>query len=82
MAGERTKLIVTKREQLGSRETRRLRKQGIVPGVLYGRSEPVAMPIPANAKSSKKIRDLAISLERFVRVSIAIDVMRLRTISI
>jgi large subunit ribosomal protein L25 len=47
MAGERTKLTVTKREQLGSRETRRLRKQGIVPGVLYGRSEPIAIAIEA-----------------------------------
>jgi len=45
MAGERTKLTVTKREQLGSRETRRLRKQVIVPGVLYGRSEPIAIAV-------------------------------------
>ena len=45
MAGERTKLTVTKREQLGSRETRRLRKQGIVPGVLYGRAEPIAIAV-------------------------------------
>jgi large subunit ribosomal protein L25 len=45
MAGERTKLTVTKREHLGSRETRRLRKQGIVPGVLYGRSEPIAIAV-------------------------------------
>jgi len=45
MAGERTKLAVTKREQLGSRETRRLRKQGIVPGVLYGRAEPIAIAV-------------------------------------
>jgi large subunit ribosomal protein L25 len=47
MAGERTKLAVTKREHLGSRETRRLRKQGIVPGVLYGRSEPIAIAVEA-----------------------------------
>jgi large subunit ribosomal protein L25 len=47
MAGERTKLTVTKREQLGSRETRRLRKQGIVPGVLYGRTEPIAIAVEA-----------------------------------
>jgi large subunit ribosomal protein L25 len=43
MAGERTKLTVAKRERLGSRETRRLRKQGFVPGVLYGRGEPVSI---------------------------------------
>jgi len=43
MAGERTKLNVAARESLGSRETRRLRNQGFVPGVLYGRGEPVAI---------------------------------------
>jgi large subunit ribosomal protein L25 len=45
MAGERTKLIVKKREHLGSRETRRLRRQGIIPGVLYGRGEPISIAI-------------------------------------
>ena len=43
MAGERTKLTVSQREHLGSPETRRLRRQGLVPGVLYGRGEPVAI---------------------------------------
>jgi large subunit ribosomal protein L25 len=45
MAGERTKLTVTTREHLGSRETRRLRRRGIVPGVLYGAGDPVAIAI-------------------------------------
>jgi large subunit ribosomal protein L25 len=45
MAGERTKLIVKKREQLGSKETRRLRRQGIIPGVLYGRGEPTPIAV-------------------------------------
>ena len=45
MAGERTKLIVKKREHLGSAETRRLRREGLVPGVLYGRGEPIALAI-------------------------------------
>jgi large subunit ribosomal protein L25 len=45
MAGERTKLIVKKREHLGSRETRRLRKEGIIPGVLYGQGEPISIAI-------------------------------------
>jgi large subunit ribosomal protein L25 len=41
MAGERIRLEVTPREQTGSREARRLRSQGFVPGVLYGRgSDP------------------------------------------
>ena len=43
MAGERTKLTVKTRERLGSSETRRLRRQGIVPGVLYGAGEPIAI---------------------------------------
>jgi large subunit ribosomal protein L25 len=43
MAGERTKLTVKKREHLGSRETRRLRKQGLIPGVLYGRGDPISI---------------------------------------
>src|SRR5205085_4889160 len=45
MAGERTTLTVQARESLGSRNTRRLRRQGLVPGVLYGRGEPVAISI-------------------------------------
>ena len=43
MAGERTKLVVAQRERLGSAESRRLRKEGLVPGVLYGNGEPVAI---------------------------------------
>jgi large subunit ribosomal protein L25 len=39
VAGERIRLEVLEREELGSRETRRLRKQGHVPGVLYGRGK-------------------------------------------
>ncbi len=35
--------MVHPREKLGSAETRRLRKQGLVPGVLYGRGEPKAI---------------------------------------
>jgi large subunit ribosomal protein L25 len=47
MAGERIKLQVQERESVGSRESRRLRKQGLVPGVLYGRgNEPHAISVP------------------------------------
>ena len=38
-------MIVKTREQLGSRETRRLRRQGVIPGVLYGSGDPVAVSI-------------------------------------
>jgi large subunit ribosomal protein L25 len=43
MAGERTKLTVKTRERLGTGESRRLRRQGLVPGVLYGSGDPVAI---------------------------------------
>jgi large subunit ribosomal protein L25 len=45
VAGERVKLVVSQRTELGSAESRRLRRQGLVPGVLYGRAEPVAISI-------------------------------------
>ena len=46
MAGERVRLEVRPREEVGSRVSRRLRKEGLVPGVLYGRSltKPIAIP--------------------------------------
>jgi len=46
MAGERVKLVVQNRAVLGSAESRRLRRQGMIPGVLYGREQPVAISIP------------------------------------
>jgi large subunit ribosomal protein L25 len=46
MSGERIRLEVKERESTGSRESRRLRKEGLVPGVLYGRSKPHAICIP------------------------------------
>ena len=45
MAGERFKLAVQNRTLLGSAESRRLRKQGVIPGVLYGREKPVSISI-------------------------------------
>lgn len=45
MAGERVKLVASERTDLGSAESRRLRKQGLIPGVLYGHSKPVAIAV-------------------------------------
>lgn len=45
MAGERTKLVVTARDEVGSSETRKLRREGRIPGVLYGRGNPVAFSV-------------------------------------
>jgi large subunit ribosomal protein L25 len=39
VAGERIKLQVQDRESRGSAESRRLRKEGLIPGVLYGRGQ-------------------------------------------
>jgi large subunit ribosomal protein L25 len=39
MAGERVKLQVKERERRGSADARRLRKQGFIPGVLYGKGK-------------------------------------------
>jgi large subunit ribosomal protein L25 len=39
------KLVVQNRSILGSAEARRLRRQGLVPGILYGREQPVAISI-------------------------------------
>lgn len=46
MAGERVKLEVRERTAHGSRESRRLRRSGLIPGVLYGRGavHPIAIP--------------------------------------
>jgi large subunit ribosomal protein L25 len=46
MAGERIRLEVAEREATGTRESRRLRRQGLIPGVLYGRSKPHAITVP------------------------------------
>src|SRR5918992_1042610 len=47
MAGERMKLEVRAREGRGSADARRLRKQGLIPGVLYGRGKtPHAISVP------------------------------------
>jgi large subunit ribosomal protein L25 len=47
MAGERIRLEVQEREHRGTRESRRLRRDGMIPGVLYGRGHkphPICVP--------------------------------------
>ncbi|MFL5888339.1 MAG: 50S ribosomal protein L25 [Solirubrobacteraceae bacterium] len=46
MSGDRLKLEVREREDLGSRRTRRLRSQGLIPGVLYGNGHAQAIVVP------------------------------------
>lgn len=45
MAGDRYRLEVKERTLLGSPESRRLRKQGLIPGVLYGKTSAKAIAI-------------------------------------
>ena len=47
MAGERIRLEVRERERRGSADARRLRRAGLIPGVLYGRGKkPHAICVP------------------------------------
>lgn len=48
MAGDRITLVVKPREKLGSRESRRLRRSGRIPGVLYGSGAPRAFSVDAH----------------------------------
>lgn len=45
MAGERIKIEVRPRSEFGSAATRRLRREGFVPGVLYGRHDPASFSV-------------------------------------
>jgi large subunit ribosomal protein L25 len=46
VSGDRFKLEVQEREERGSRESRRLRARGLVPGVLYGNGDAQAIAVP------------------------------------
>jgi large subunit ribosomal protein L25 len=45
VSGDRFRLEVKERERLGTPESRRLRKQGLIPGVLYGKSSARAFAV-------------------------------------
>jgi large subunit ribosomal protein L25 len=49
VSGDRTKLEVREREERGSRRSRRLRAQGLVPGVLYGNGGSRAITVSERA---------------------------------
>jgi large subunit ribosomal protein L25 len=49
MAGERVRLEVKQREVCGSRPSKRLRRQGFIPGVLYGSGKPRAFYVEERA---------------------------------
>jgi len=56
MAGERVKLEVKERDGRGSADARRMRNEGLVPGVLYGRGKP---PHPFSVPASELRRALS-----------------------
>src|SRR3954451_14669571 len=55
MASNRPTIDVTKREQCGSRVSRRLRKSGQVPGVVYGASDGSCISFAADARELRRI---------------------------
>jgi large subunit ribosomal protein L25 len=46
VSGDRLKLEVREREEIGSRRAKRLRAEGLVPGVLYGKGHARAIVVP------------------------------------
>ena len=81
MAGDRTKLEVRERDELGSRNSRRLRAQGYVPGVLYGNGHSRAIQVPErelrNAMTGRSgmhaILDVVLEGQRSVHPSVLAD---------
>jgi large subunit ribosomal protein L25 len=54
MAGERIRLEVKEREHSGSRMSRRLRREGVIPGVLYGRGHK-PHPISVSERELRRV---------------------------
>lgn len=81
VSGDRLKLEVREREDLGSRHTRRLRSQGLVPGVLYGNGHARAIAVPerelrgamTGASGLHAILDVVLEGQKTVHPSILAD---------
>jgi large subunit ribosomal protein L25 len=81
VSGDRFRLGVQEREQLGSRHSRRLRKQGYIPGVLYGKSEARAIAVQerelrtamSGASGLHAILDVVLEGQKTVHPSILAD---------
>lgn len=81
MSGERLKLEVRERDERGSRHTRRLRAQGIIPGVLYGKGHARAIAVPerklrvamTGSSGLHAILDVVIEGQKTVHPSILAD---------
>src|SRR4051812_10737068 len=55
MATNRPTIDVTVREEFGSRVSRRLRKSGQVPGVVYGTPEGTCIPFAVDAREIRRV---------------------------
>ena len=81
MSGDRLKLAVREREDSGSRRTRRLRANGLIPGVLYGKGHARAIVVPerelraamTGASGLHAILDVVIEGQTTVHPSILAD---------
>ncbi|MGH3134146.1 MAG: 50S ribosomal protein L25 [Gaiellaceae bacterium] len=81
MSGDRIKLQVRERDERGSRVTRRLRADGLVPGVLYGNGESRAIAVPerelraamTGASGLHAILDVVLEGQKTVHPSILAD---------
>jgi large subunit ribosomal protein L25 len=85
MAGERIRLEVEERESRGTRASRRLRREGLVPGVFYGRGKPphaICVPerelrrVLTGAGGLHAILDVALNGQKSVRPAVLKDYQR------
>jgi large subunit ribosomal protein L25 len=84
VSGDRFKLEVQERETRGSRETRRLRADGLIPGVLYGKGHSRAIAVPerdlraalTGASGMHAILDVVLEGQTTVHPSILADLQQ------
>jgi large subunit ribosomal protein L25 len=84
VSGDRFQLQVQERESRGSRESRRLRAQGLVPGVLYGKGESRAIAVPerqlraalTGSSGMHAILDVVLEGQKTVHPSILADLQQ------
>jgi large subunit ribosomal protein L25 len=70
MAGERIRLEVLERERRGTRESRRLRRDGMIPGVLYGRGHK-PHPISVQERELRRVLTGSAGLHAILDVVLA-----------
>jgi large subunit ribosomal protein L25 len=84
VSGDRFQLEVQERESRGSRESRRLRAQGLIPGVLYGKGESRAIAVPerelraalTGSSGMHAILDVVLEGQKTVHPSILADLQQ------